>query len=95
VDIQFRPFGFFLTPNALYDIYRLKILTLSTPGEWLRFSVMVFNSTFNNISVISLPSILLVEETGVPGKTIDLPQVTDKLNNLLLYRVQKPVVPTK
>jgi hypothetical protein len=54
----------------------------------------VFNSTFNNISVISLRSILLVEETRVPGKTIDLPKVTDKLNNLLLYRVQKPVVPT-
>ena len=27
--------------------------------------VMVFNATFNNISVIS---VLLVEETGVPGK---------------------------
>ena len=26
---------------------------------------MVFNATFNNISVISLQSILLVEETGV------------------------------
>jgi hypothetical protein len=28
---------------------------------------MVFNATFNNISVISLRSVLLVEETGVPG----------------------------
>ena len=28
--------------------------------------VMVLNSTFNNISVISLRSVLLVEETGVP-----------------------------
>jgi hypothetical protein len=27
---------------------------------------MVFNATFNNISVISLKSVLLVEETGVP-----------------------------
>ena len=27
---------------------------------------MVFNSTFNNISVISWQSVLLVEETGVP-----------------------------
>ena len=27
---------------------------------------MVFNATFNNISVISLWSVLLVEETGVP-----------------------------
>ena len=29
---------------------------------------MVFNATFNNISVISLRSILLVEETGAPGE---------------------------
>ena len=28
--------------------------------------VRVFNSTFNNISVISWWSVLLVEETGVP-----------------------------
>ena len=35
--------------------------------------------------------VLLVEETGVPGKTTDLPQVTDKLYNspslFLLLRV--------
>jgi hypothetical protein len=37
---------------------------------------MVFNATFNNISVISWQSVLLVEETT------DLSQVTDKL-----YRV--------
>ena len=29
---------------------------------------MVFNVTFNNISVISWQSILLVEETTVPGE---------------------------
>ena len=28
---------------------------------------MVFNATFNNIIAISLGSVLLVEETGVPG----------------------------
>ena len=30
--------------------------------------VMVFNVTFNNISVTSQQSVLLVEETGVPGE---------------------------
>jgi hypothetical protein len=30
---------------------------------------MVFNNTFNNISVISWQSVLLVEETEVPEKT--------------------------
>ena len=28
--------------------------------------VMVFNTTFNNISVISWRSILMVEDTGIP-----------------------------
>jgi len=32
------------------------------------FKVMVFNAIFNNISVISWQSVLLVEETGVPGE---------------------------
>ena len=45
--------------------------------------VMVFNVTFNNITVISCRSVLFYEETGVP-----LSQVTDKLNDIMLYRVQ-------
>jgi hypothetical protein len=46
---------------------------------------MVFNTTFNNISVILWQSVLLVEETT------DLPKVTDKflLHNAyyMLYQV--------
>jgi hypothetical protein len=33
---------------------------------FLRVRVIVFNATFNNISVISWQSVLSVEETGVP-----------------------------
>jgi len=36
--------------------------------DWLWFGLMVFNATFNNISTISLRSVLFVEETGVPGE---------------------------
>ena len=32
------------------------------------FRFMVSNATFNNISVLSWWSVLLVEETGVPGE---------------------------
>jgi hypothetical protein len=43
------------------------ILVLVYP--WLVGWFMVFNTTFNNISIISWRStVLLVEETGVPGE---------------------------
>ena len=48
--------------------------------------VMVFNATFNNISVILWQSVLLVQETEVPGENYKLPQVTDKLYHIM-YRV--------
>jgi hypothetical protein len=37
-------------------------------GTHYEEGVMVFNATFNNISVISWRSVLLVEETGELGK---------------------------
>ena len=39
---------------------------------WVRVRFMMLNTTFNNISVISWRSFLLVEETGVPGEKYPL-----------------------
>jgi hypothetical protein len=48
---------------------------------------MVFNSTFNNILVISWRSVLLVDETGGHlEETTDLSKVTEKLYHVMLYQ---------
>ena len=44
---------------------------------------MVFNPTFNNISVISWRSVLLVEEKGGPGENHR--PVIDKVYHIMLY----------
>jgi hypothetical protein len=67
--------------NQLWHILLPNILFIK---DW--FGFMVFNATFNNISVISLWSVLFVEET-VPEKTIDLLWVADKLHHIILLKV--------
>ena len=49
-----------------WPIYKNKFSSENTVKIGVR--VTVFDSTFNNISVISWWSVLLVEETGVPGE---------------------------
>ena len=49
--------------------------------------LLVFNTTFNDISAILCLSVLLVEETRVTGKTTDLMQVADKSYRIRFYQV--------
>ena len=70
----------------LYLKKSLQIPKGSSEGVNRRRGVMMFNATFKTISVISRWSVLLVEETGVPGEYHRPAQVTDKLYHIMLYR---------
>ena len=48
--------------TQLFYCFKLKV------RKYLIGWLLVFNATFNNISVIALWSVLLVKETGVPGE---------------------------
>ena len=50
------------------NLYCNKVLNVNIVVG-VRVRVVVLNGTFNNISVVSWLSVLLVEETGVPGKS--------------------------
>ena len=52
---------------------------------------MVFNATFNNITVISWRSVSLVEKTEYTEETTDLSQVTDKLYHIM-YQDQIKII---
>ena len=68
-------------------IFRLVILNekQKIPYSGNSSMVMVFNATSNNI--ISWRSVLLVEETAVPGENHRPAEVNDKLYHIMLYRV--------
>ena len=52
----------------------------------VRLTAMVFKATFNNISVIAWGSVYWWRKPEYPENTSDLPQVTDELFYVILYR---------
>ena len=70
--------------KCIYGSYKQKLR--------FRFRFMVFNTTFNNISVILWRSVLLVEETRVPRENHRLvASLTNFKDKKYVYRV-KPVI---
>ena len=51
-----------------WEIPKNRNVVCDLHNPWFGLWIMVFNNTFNNISVISWQSVLLVEETGIPGE---------------------------
>ena len=54
--------------HLFYYSYMIVLITVENTVENVFLCLFVFNATFNNISVISWRSVLLVEETGGPGE---------------------------
>ena len=53
---------------------------------------MVFNATFNNISVISWQSVLLVAETGVPGENHRKSDMSFHSDTLFWFRTNQSLL---
>jgi hypothetical protein len=58
----------FISQKYIMEVLHSEVIFLDSNGflQVCFVCLMMFNATFNNISVISWWSVLLVEETGVP-----------------------------
>ena len=74
MDIKTLCDKYSLNRIVLLHVVYFYVLVLDEPLDQMVYPfdlfvcLMMFNTTFNNISVISWRSVLLVEETGGPGE---------------------------
>lgn len=78
---------YILIINVIDNSKYIILLFYSFMGFFLSLWIMLFDTTFNTISTISWWSDLFVRKTEYPAKTIDLPQVNNKLYYIKLYRI--------
>ena len=74
----------------VWSIIRITVLLPPSYASLTNAAILIMPVgflSFNNISAISWRWALLVEETEYQEKTTDMPQVTEKLNHIMLYRV--------
>ena len=73
---------FFLQFNILKLFFFFQIIWnfIGRSSFWIGVRIMMFDATFNNISVLLWQSVLLVEES----RENHWPQVTDKLDHMIL-----------
>jgi hypothetical protein len=72
--------GFLLIDHLNYNLWQDLILNV------VRVGVVVFNATFNNISVISWRSVHWWRKPEYPEKTTNLSQVAGRENHIMLYQ---------
>ena len=74
--------------RILFDSVTVFLLFAFCRWRWLGKRIMMFNNTFyNNISVISWRSVLLVEKTWVPGENHRPVTSYWQIYHIMLYRV--------
>jgi hypothetical protein len=82
-------FVFFVVFSLKLDLTSEQIIEVKTWNCGLRLRFMVFNGTFNTISVISWRSVVLVEETGLvqkPGCKTETYCYVRKSPSLLIFQ---------